>query len=776
MFFSKFPHPRNFSFVGVRTNGLGPAEAGKHHLDIQAQSYVGGIHHISIRAENHWPSNRCLAPLDIPNQTELGVTITDGRIEISDESGEIVLRGSEGGSFGVSARQSMFSFEMPEGASFFGMGEKNFGELELSGRRVLFWNTDVWSDFHHAHWLDSPTDPSYCSVPYVAVRLKKGYAGLLLHNPSPTFIETPGWDEDRAFIHWQKTSPTLILGAYDGEPNLWVITAPTLAELTVKLQNLVGKTPTPPMWSLGYQQSRWGYGGHDDLVKLDEEFTKHKIPCSGLWLDLDYMDGYRIFQVDKSMFPHGVKHTANLMKKSKRRIVPIIDPGVKSEVGYRIYDDGITHKVFCQNPEGRPYIGIVWPGETVYPDFTQEAVREWWAGYACEFRSSGFGACWVDMNDPSTGPAEPDSMLFEQGQRTHAEHRNQYALGMQMATRDGFLHAAPNERPFILSRSGFTGSSRYSAIWTGDNYANDMHLKLALTTVLGMSLSGLPFAGADVGGFGGDTDDDMIIRWTQLAFLSPFMRNHTNKGATNQEPWAYKPSTRQIVGHYIRLRYQFLPYIYSLFAAQEKNGEPMTRPLLYDFDEPAYDNVGDQAMVGPFLLHAPLVKSKAKVRTVVLPGDKPWFDLTSGDWVDPGIHEVSVAKEATPVYARAGALIPVQANLPTGNDVDLHHPLVLVAIPDGWKGESSFEYVADDGLTFEYQRGKRTRVLFTARRDKGSLALGYEVLEDGGGEVVPKFALFQNAAEVTVNGKVARKSSSTVTLTGRELPVVALGG
>lgn len=771
MFFNKFPHPRNFSYIGAGS-GFGPVKAGNREFEISAESFEGGIHR--IRVAGAWPENRCLAPLDVPPSAPLGVSLEDGRLLIRNEEGVVVLEGTAGQFFGVSGQKSLYSFDVPESARFFGMGEKNFGELELSGRRVLFWNTDVWGDFHHSHWLDSAADPSYCSVPYVAVRVANGYVGLLIHNPSPTFIETPGWDAARVFIHWQSTWPSLLLGCYDGQPDLWAITAPTLRELTVKLQKLVGATPRPPLWSLGYHQSRWGYGGHDDLVKLDSEFTKHKIPCSGLWLDLDYMDGYRIFQVDRSMFPHGVKHTAELLKKPNRRIVPIIDPGVKREPGYRIYDDGMTHGVFCLNPEGQPYVGIVWPGETVYPDFTQDAVRDWWAGYACEFRSSGFGACWVDMNDPSTGPAEPESMLFEGGTRTHAEHRNQYALGMQMATRQGFLQASPNERPFILSRSGFIGSSRYSAIWTGDNYANDMHLKLAVTTVLGMSLSGLPFAGADVGGFGGDTDDDMIVRWTQLAFLSPFMRNHTNNGARNQEPWAYQASTRQIVGHYIRLRYRFLPYLYSLFAAQEQNGEPMNRPVLYDFDSPAHDSVVDQVMVGPFLMHAPIVKAKGKSRAVVLPGDQPWFDLTSGEWVDPGTHEVTVARDATPLYARSGAIVPLQAALPTTNEVDLHNPMVLVVVPESWKGESTFDYVADDGLSFDYQKGAETVVRITVKREKSSLALSYEVLSSGGGDVTPKFALVQNAAEVTVNGQPARKSSSTITLTGREIPILAI--
>ena len=289
-------------------------------------------------------------------------------------------------------------------------------------------------------------------------------------------METPGNDDTRVFVEWQRTSDMLTIGAEGGTPELWIIVGPTLKELTRKLQKLVGVPPLPPLWSLGYHQSRWEYGSEADLLDLDQKFADHKIPCDGLWLDIDYMSGYRVFTVNDENFPSTPVGVSKIIAKNRRRMVPILDPGVKNEPGYSVFDDGVAKDIFCRNTEGGHFVGLVWPGETVFPDFTLAMGRKWWSDHVKEFAAKGFEACWIDMNDPSTGPVDPNDMLFNKGREPHAMHRNEYSLGMQMATFDGFKRARPTKRPFILSRSGFIGTSKYSAIWTGDNVANYFYL------------------------------------------------------------------------------------------------------------------------------------------------------------------------------------------------------------------------------------------------------------------------------------------------------------
>jgi len=760
MFFTKYPSPANFSFPTRVDGKTGEATIGKRKVQLFAKSFEGGISHVGATDAKTWPANLCLAPLDIPAEVVAEARWTaKGDLEI-DCGNQLVLRTVPGEGFGLSGRASLFQFVMPADAQFFGMGQKNYGQLELSGIRSTFWNTDVWSDFHWAQWGEHPADPPYFSLPYLAVRTGDKWFGFLLHNPSPAFMETPGSDESRIFVEWQRTSANLILGTRDGEPNLWVIVGDSLAEITRKLQKLIGTTPVPPLWSIGYQQSRWGYGGHDDLLALDKKFAAAKIPCSGLWLDLDYMDGFRVFQTDAKMFPKTAQVTADKLAKNGRRIVPIIDPGVKFEPGYRVYDDGHRKDVFCKNQEGKEFIGMVWPGQTVFPDFTKSSVRKWWAGYAREFRECGFGAAWVDMNDPSTGPIDPHDMLFEDGTRQHLEHRNQYALGMQMATVDGFRAAFPNERPFLLSRSGFIGSSRYSAIWTGDNVSNDFYLKLSLTTSLGMSISGLPFNGPDIGGFGGDSSPDLMIRWMQACFLFPFCRNHATKDSRNQEPFAYNATTAQIIGHYVRLRYKFLPYLYQLFCEQELVGDPVLRPLMYEFGDRKLAKADDSFMVGPAILQAPIITERGKSRQVTLPGRAPWYDLMQGKWVKAGKHTLDVKRRETPIYLRAGSVVATQAGMPTTTDVDLLRPEVLIAVPPGWTGETEFRYVADDGLTLDYQKNGRSVITGTVTAVKGEISIQYLQTGSGFGQISPTFVVVGAVREFRVNGRMVTQAAN----------------
>lgn len=737
MHLTKYPHPANFEYARGYDEASGVALVGGREFGVQARSFAGGVRQLVVRDAERWLPDPHLADLFPPEAGDpSGICLEeDMTVTVRDDHGRPVLQGLRGATFGVSGQAFLMQFEVPDDARFYGMGEKLFGRLELSGIRTRFWNTDVWSDFHWAQWGSHPSDPPYCSVPYLACKLGDAWVGVYVHNPGPAFMQTPGRDETRVFVEWQRTPRQLIVGSSEGEPNVWFLVDDTLRGLTAKFQRLLGTTPLPPLWSLGFHQSRWGYGGERDLLELDRLFERHGIPCSGLWLDLDYMDGYRVFTVDQGQFPRGVLPVAERLGKNGRRIVPILDPGVKKEEGYAVFDQGKAMGAFCRNPVGKPYVGLVWPGETVFPDFTQAHVREWWCGLVADLARQGFGAFWIDMNDPSTGPVEPEGMLFADGTQPHELHRNQYALGMQQATRAGLEAARPDERPFVLSRSGSAGTARHAAVWTGDNVSNEFYLRNSIPTSLGMSLSGIPFNGPDIGGFGGDADDQLMVRWFQAAFLFPFCRNHTTADSRREEPWEYPAWARSAIARCIRLRYRLMPYLYNLFVQHEDTGEPILRPLLYEFEEPGLDDLADQFLVGPSLLQAPVLEARSTSRRVVLPGDAPWLCARTGRWRRPGAHTVAASLRTTPLYVRQGALVPLLPFEPRRTDSDLRKVALLLAAPPGWKGESEYSYAVDDGVSNGYRDGKRSVLVVRAEGDGETVRATCRMAEDGFGAV-----------------------------------------
>lgn len=772
MFFTKYPHRSNFSYLQNFDSAANEGTAGKRRLGVQLKSYQDDIYHVQVSHSETWEANDCLETLEVPELSERHRLKLDseGRLIMLGHDGKPLIQSPDARSIGVCGEQSIFQFEVRPEAKYFGLGEKTFGRIEVSGIRTKFWNTDVGGDFHFKQWLDDPTDPPYFSTPYLAAQIGDEWVGFLLHNPYPCYFEVPGTDESRVFVEWQRTAPQLIMGSEGGEPNLWIIYGSSLRDLTRKLQKLVGVTPLPPLWALGYHQSRWGYGGHDDLLALDAKFAEHQIPCDSLWLDLDYMDGFRIFTVAEKAFPEGVAATNEGLKDSGRRIIPIIDPGVKHESGYPVYDDGHEKSVFCQNAEGSEFIGMVWPGETVFPDFTQARARDWWAGYAEEFRNSGFGGCWVDMNDPSTGPVDPTGMLFQDGAKPHAFGHNTYALGMQMATRAGFLKAKPNERPFVLSRSGYIGSSKHAAIWTGDNLSNEFYLRLSIPTTIGMGLSGLPFNGPDIGGFGGDVTDQLMQDWVKACFLFPFFRNHSMQGTREQEPFAFPKVTMQVVRKYIRLRYKLLPYLYNLFVDQEELGDPILRPLLYDYGDDGLDRVDDQFLVGPSILQAPIV-GKDRTRKLVLPGTEPWFDGVTGNWLEPSEVEVKPSAQETPLFIRAGAIIPMRHGTPTDTKTSLTKVAFHIFLPRDWSGESSYAYRADDGISFDYWDGKRSEIHIRLASVQGNVVVGWEQTTKGFGKIEPTFVIHGRTKSLRINNANPVQKADHVVLAGKSLPV-----
>ena len=763
MYFRKYPHPANFEFISAAAGARARLRGRPYALNVE--SFADGVHRVSVSAPG-W-DRHTLATLTPGRRLRRGGALAAGRgfaLRLRDEAGRALLESLPGCAFGVCGEASLFAFRRGADWRYYGWGEKAL-DLEHSGTATKFWNTDVLADFHGAEAAHARPDPFYASIPYLAVRAGDRWIGLLLHSTYPVFMDTGAriGDED-----------ALVLGCEGGAPVLYLLEAPSLRELTMRLQRLVGPTPRPPAWALGYHQCRWGYRSARDLEELDRRFRAARIPCDGLWLDIDYMTGFRVFTFNRTHFPAPAAALRRLAARG-RRVVPILDPGVKREPGNPVFDDGRRRRVFCLNPQGAEFTGLVWPGETVFPDFSLPAARAWWAERVRRFAALGVAGAWIDMNDPSTGRVDPEAMRFGHGRLPHAAFHNEYALGMAIATRAGFAAARPDERPFLISRSGSTGMGRHAALWTGDSFSNYHHLRGAIPMSLNLALSGLPFNGPDIGGFAGDVTPQLMRDWMKLCCLFPFCRNHSCTGTRPQEPWAFDALTGDVLRHYIRLRYKLRPYLYQLFAAQEETGEAILRPLLHDFESgtgPAMDRVDDQFLVGPAILQAPLLDERRRDRRVILPGPARWLSLHEGRWLRGG-RTVSArcTERQTPMYLREGAIVPMAAGLPEDaawrpKRVELH-----VVLGPGARGRFEGAYTFDDGLSLEYRRGARSRLRVTAMAQRDRLAIEAVHDEKGYGRCRPVFVLYRRFRAVTINGRPATLVRGTWSPAGRAIPV-----
>ncbi len=775
MYFRKIPHVANFAFLKKFKSGQ-PARIDKEKYEIDVSSFKGSMFRVRVKGPR-WKKNYSQAGLKRPPKIKSPVD-EYARMEVMSGFGlrlvgpgnQVLLSSPNRMTFGVCGRNSVFVFEQTPEARFYGMGEKMRG-MELSGMQTKFWNTDIFADFHWSEISHDRPDPMYASVPYMIMKQGNQYIGLLLDNPHATFMSTGSNIEiGGGQMKLEKAGKKFItIGAEHGMPDLYIIVGPSLAELTRKLQKLVGTTPLPPAWALGYHQCRWGYKSEACMKLLDDQFSKHKIPCDGLWLDIDYMDSFKVFTFNKGYFPE-LKKALKRLSRNGRKIVPIIDPGVKKQKGYAVYDSGRRSGAFCRNPQGGEFVGLVWPGETVFPDFSMASARQWWAGHVRDFARNGFPGAWLDMNDPATGTVTPTDMLFNKGKDSHYTFHNQYALGMARASRDGFEQAWPEQRPFLLSRSAFTGMSKYAALWTGDNMSSYHYLRNCIAVSLNLSLSGIPFNGPDIGGFAGDTTPQLLTDWTKACFLFPFCRNHSMIGTKDQEPWAFGMPTMRILKHYIQLRYKLRPYLYNLFIQQEEEGESILRPLLYHFADTAempLDTIDDQFMVGPSILQAPILDEQQRTRDVVLPGRHRWYSALDAAWRKPGrLTGVKPGDRETPVYFRENSILPMAPGLPTDNEFNPREIEFHVFLTRSSDEPAVLSYQYDDGKTFEYREGKRSSLLVTGSVHARKLALSTEQVMSGYGTCKKRFVLYDTFDAVTINGHPAKLRKATIMLAG----------
>jgi alpha-glucosidase len=466
----------------------------------------------------------------------------------------------------------------------------------------------------------------------------------------------------------------------------------------------------PPMWSIGYQQCRYSYYPDTEVLHFARKFRDKKIPADVIVLDIHYMDEYKIFSWDKKRFPYP-DQMIDLLKEMGFEVVVICDPGIKIEDNYVPFQTGKEEDIFLKYPDNTHYEGEVWPGWCYFPDFTSKKSRSWWGEMMKSYTDIGIKGFWNDMNEIATwGQMLPENIVFDfEGEGgTTRKGRNLYGMQMARSSYEGAKENLKGERPFSLTRAAFSGIQRYSALWTGDNVANDEHMMLGVRLVNSLGLSGVAFSGYDVGGFAGNGQSGLFARWIQIGAFSPFFRGHSMLNSHDSEPWSYGEEVEDISRNYIRLRYKLMPYLYSAFLVASEKGLPVSRSLCIDYadDDKIYDTeFENQYLFGDSILVAP-IKSNVNFWKVYLPKGK-WYEFFTDEKIN-GNQEIirEYHLNHLPLFVKESSIIPLYIN---GNDnsKDIGDLLELHV----YKGTdaNSFDYYEDDGRTYGHEKGEYHR-------------------------------------------------------------------
>jgi alpha-glucosidase len=613
----------------------------------------------------------------------LGLTVTDpaGRTIVADASEPLRFDGR-----GFALRKAL-----PIDQHIFALGDKT-GALDRRGSTFVDWNTDAFG-------FAPSTDPIYKSIPFYIGSDSDGRSyGLFLDN---------SWRSSFDFGH--KDASAIEMSAPDGPIDYYVIAGPSIGEVVRRYSGLTGKAPMTPLWALGYQQSRWGYSSDPEIRGIAQTLRADRIPADVIWMDIDYQDRYRPFTVDRTKFPDLKKLNGDL-NADGIRLVAITDLHIAyaPNQGYAPLDAGLATNQFVHKADGSLYVAPVWPGPAVFPDFTRTASRDWWGSLYKDFIADGFAGFWNDMNEPAvfetptkTMPLDNihrvDSDDFAARDATHAEIHNVYGMQNTRGTFEGMLRLRPGVRPFVMTRASYAGGQRYSATWTGDNSSTWDHLRLCVEQLQNLGLSGFTYSGCDVGGFIGGASPDLLTRWYEVAAFTPVFRNHSAHDAPRMEPWVDGPVHLAIRRRFIEERYRLMPYFYALAEQNARTGDPLMRPLFYDY--PDAQTLGcDLALtfsVGrDLVVAAPPHPESPQPQAICLPVGQ-WYDYWTGLPVSEHKLTQTPKLDVVPVFVRAGTILPRQplvqstAEMPKG-------PLQLDVYPgEDCRGEFYF----DDGLT-----------------------------------------------------------------------------
>jgi alpha-glucosidase len=617
------------------------------------------------------------------SSTELTVRVAAaGRITVLDRSsGQVLLSdGSDGGpAWDPASGAASWTRRMPLDEHYFGLGERT-GMLDKRGRRHTFWNTDRYEE------QGPGTDELYKSIPfYLAMDATGRCHGVYLNNTHRTVFDLT----DERGEH-------LAIEADAGELDQYVIAGPQPADVVERYTTLTGRMPLPPRWALGYHHTRWGYETEARVREVATRLRADGIPADAMYLDIEALDGYRDFTWDRERFPDPAGLIRDLGEQGFKTAL-IIDVGIRyqPEGGYEVFTEGAERGYFlCEGDH--LLLRYVWPGLCAFPDFLRADVRDWWGRWHDELLATGVRGFVNDMNEPSmrdrpiTDPAAqrvdppPNTPHGPPDERTtHAEVHNVYANAENLATSEAMARVRPDERSLLLSRAGFAGVQRHAAVWTGDNASYWEHLEMSVPQLLNLGLSGVAFAGADIGGFYADCGPELLARWYQLGAFYPLARANDAKGCSDQEPWVWGDRIEAVCRRALELRYRLLPYLYTVFEEAARTGAPVLRPLLYHYGDDSSARLRhDQALLGRDLMVAPVLWPGRAARDVYLPAGR-WYDLHTGVVADGRAHVLADAPldGEIPVYARGGAIIPFGPVQQWTDECRLD-PLTLDVYPD----------------------------------------------------------------------------------------------
>ncbi len=709
------------------------------------------------------------------------ISKSDMKLTVLDSAGKIVQQDAlpihfEGSGFRIYKA-------MPLDEHYFGLGDKT-GPLDRREEAFSLWNTD-------AYRFQESTDPLYKSIPFFMTYRAGVASGIFLDNT---------W---RTSFDFGKELPGIYsFGAVDGPLDYYVIYGPSPKEVVQTYAWLTGTPPLPPLWSLGYQQSRYSYVPESRVMEVASRLRKDRIPADAIYLDIGFQEKNRPFTVDKQKFPDFAGMIEQL-KRDNFHVVAITDLHIANlpDHGYLPYDSGIAGDHFVKNPDGSVYTGKVWPGPSVFPDFTRQQTRAWWGTLYRNFYATGIEGFWNDMNEPSifdsptkTMPLDVVHRIDEPGfvtrTATHAEIHDVYGMENSRATFGGLKTLNPNQRPFVLTRATYPGGQRYAATWTGDNSSSWNHLRMTTPMLENLGLSGFAFSGADVGGYAGTPSAELLTKWMEIAAFQPIDRDHTESGTGDQEPWVGGEEQEAIRRKFIETRYKLLPYLYTLAEEATRTGLPMVRPLFLECPNAAADRhpldldipASGEFLLGHDLLIAPPpFPEESDLYEAELPGET-WYDFWTGEKLPPQKKaDVDPAQPASaappvplttsiqpdlgtlPVFVRGGAILPLEPLVQSTNEIP-QGPLTLrVFAGDDCTGS----LYLDDGKSYAYQHGGYLRVKFSceAKEDsftvrisprEGTYPAWWKMLR------IEVYGWKPSASSVLVNGKQLQAASSSV--------------
>ncbi|HEX8494722.1 MAG TPA: TIM-barrel domain-containing protein [Pyrinomonadaceae bacterium] len=651
---------------------------------------------------------------------------------------------------------------------FYGLGEK---AARLDKRREQFqmWNADTPG-------YREGTDPIYQSIPFYMGWEQGAAYGIFFDNSYRTY-----------FDFGKSSQMYSAFSAEGGEMNYYFFYGPSMKKILGRYTELTGRMPLPPAWALGHQQSRWSYYPQAMAEEVVREYRRRDLPLDVLHLDIDYMQAYRVFTFNTERFPDPKAFTDKLRQQGVK-VITIVDPGIKyqppapdaarqtttsarpelqpQDKSYYVFNQGMEKNYFLKRKNGNLYIPKVWPGDSVFVDYTLPDARRWWGDLHRAYTDNGIAGIWTDMNEPSdfvdqTGKLQMDVVNYDEGENsTHAKNRNVFALLMARATYEGLERLQPDKRPYIITRAAYAGIQRYSTMWTGDTNSTWDALALSLPMFQTLGLSGEAFVGADIGGFIGRGNGELLTRSYQVGFLTPFCRNHKVIDGYDQEPWRFGKYYEDIIRRYLKLRYRMLPFLYTTLEESHRTGLPLFRPLLLNYQQDYNTlNLDDQFMIGADLLVAPVLKPDVTSRMVYLPAGV-WFDYWTGKkHLGPTMIRADAPLETVPMYVRGGAIITLGPEMNYVGE-KASDPLTFEIYADD-KGQASTVLYEDDGNSPAYKSGVSRR---TAVRVSQS-GRGWQINLDA-----PEGSYKTGARSFVFNIKSA--AARSVTLDGRPLGAI----